>query len=1162
MSLFSKYRDQTCHFLTLAKLCLILIAFIIAPTSSYAASITSAQSGDWDNVATWVGGVIPVNTDDATIASYHKVTLQVDETINNLIIESGATLEDNNRQMTINGNFTLNGTFNGKKALVLNGVETWIDGIGNKTNMGGVTISSGNKTILSSANLNFTKGNFTIGNGLTVTNNGVVTFKDRLKGGDPSSTWINAANSTLNIGREVMATGVLNASAIGNTVRYWRNNNQVVKRPSSGLYYNLNLAGLGNKTLEGATTVLGDVIISSTLDVVAGSDWSLSVGGNWTNSGGFEEQNGTVTFDGVGTQTITSNNGETFYNLTVNKGGGNLVMSQNDTVRNLLSMPISNSGNIDASSGSLTLGTSCLSEGALAHSSGAILGQFRRWINFTSPTNYQFPVGVSTDSRPALLTINALGNCGTVVTEFIMSSPGSNGLPIEDGLALPDSVHNTYVEGYWTLAAENGLSTSDYNLELTGNGMTSFTPNASTRLLTRTGTGNPWMGEGTHVAAVGNTIRRVNITFLPSEHAFGDTINCTAPVAGVISGDNAVCSNDAGVTYSIASPPSSTYTWTIIGGSQASGGATDTITVNWGATGMVGNVSVVENNGCTDGPPINFAVAIHTIVPTSILGKTNIAQNTTGESYSVTAMPGYTYNWSISGSTSDPNPAFGQGTDSITVDWGPAGSGNVSVVADNGSCDPTSSFGQAISIYQVIETIAVGNWNDPSIWNCGGCVPGDFDNIRIIEFTMVTLTGNEKINNVIIESNGILFDNGKRLDIAGDLTINGTYTGSGQLKIKGSGNTLDGSAAGSINTSGTVRLEGGSTIIASTAVLTISPGTVELRSGHTVTNNGSLIIGGDLVGQDATVTWINAANSSLTLSGVLLANGTLTATAMDNTVEYNGSASQTIKPVDYYNVSSTGAATNTLTANMLAAGDVYISAVNGLNASVFDIEVRGNWTNDGGTFTPGTGTVTFNGAGTQTITHVTSETFGNFTIGSSSTVQTSGTSDNLNITGTWTNNGTFAQQTGTVTFSGSTGQVIAGSSKTTFNNLTILSSATVTLSTSADLVDSLTLTSGMFITGGQDFTLISNSSKTARIARITGGDITGTIIVERYINAGQVGWHFLGAPVSSSSVGDWDQEMILSGVGGLNGNACCPIWRSVRRYEESVSVFRNRSYSA
>ncbi len=77
-----------------------------------------------------------------------------------------------------------------------------------------------------------------------------------------------------------------------------------------------------------------------------------------------------------------------------------------------------------------------------------------------------------------------------------------------------------------------------------------------------------------------------------------------------ITGPAAVLPNATGVTYSVINTPGSTYTWTITGGTQASGGTTNNITVDWGGVGS-GDVSVTESNaiGCT-GSTISLGVTI------------------------------------------------------------------------------------------------------------------------------------------------------------------------------------------------------------------------------------------------------------------------------------------------------------------------------------------------------------------------------------------------------------------------------------------------------------------------------------------------------------------------------------------------------------------------
>ncbi|MBI2967611.1 MAG: hypothetical protein HYY40_07340, partial [Bacteroidetes bacterium] len=70
-----------------------------------------------------------------------------------------------------------------------------------------------------------------------------------------------------------------------------------------------------------------------------------------------------------------------------------------------------------------------------------------------------------------------------------------------------------------------------------------------------------------------------------------------------ITGDNSVCPYESGIPYSVSSVAGITYTWTITGGTQASGGNSNAITVNWGGAGA-GKVEVTYTNplGCTDGP--------------------------------------------------------------------------------------------------------------------------------------------------------------------------------------------------------------------------------------------------------------------------------------------------------------------------------------------------------------------------------------------------------------------------------------------------------------------------------------------------------------------------------------------------------------------------------
>jgi Secretion system C-terminal sorting domain/PKD-like domain len=86
------------------------------------------------------------------------------------------------------------------------------------------------------------------------------------------------------------------------------------------------------------------------------------------------------------------------------------------------------------------------------------------------------------------------------------------------------------------------------------------------------------------------------------------------PSTSTITGNGTVCTNTNGVSYSVTSTTGSSYTWTITGGTKATGGTTNSITVNWGGA-RTGNVKVVESNSsnCV-GIAVNKAITIRSLI--------------------------------------------------------------------------------------------------------------------------------------------------------------------------------------------------------------------------------------------------------------------------------------------------------------------------------------------------------------------------------------------------------------------------------------------------------------------------------------------------------------------------------------------------------------------
>ena len=166
----------------------------------------------------------------------------------------------------------------------------------------------------------------------------------------------------------------------------------------------------------------------------------------------------------------------------------------------------------------------------------------------------------------------------------------------------------------------------------------------------------------------------------------------------------------------------------------------------------------------------------------------------------------------------------------------------------------------------------------------------------------------------------------------------------------------------------------------------------------------------------------------------------------------------------------------------------------------------------------------------------------------------------LELTGHWTNTANPDLDSGLVRFNGSSLQQITGDNK--FYDLNINNTSGVTLVSGVqEAVREISIKNGTFDVSADSMILRSDDNMTARIAEIAGtGDIAGDITMERYLNTGATGWHFISSAVNGATVDDWDQEMILSGVGGINGNACCPIFYSVQEYDETVGGTSDNGY--
>ena len=316
--------------------------------------------------------------------------------------------------------------------------------------------------------------------------------------------------------------------------------------------------------------------------------------------------------------------------------------------------------------------------------------------------------------------------------------------------------------------------------------------------------------------------------------------------------------------------------------------------------------------------------------------------------------------------------------------------------------------------------------------------------------------------------NGALtFNSGNTLTATGAVTIgNGGRQGSINMT---SGGTL---SAGSliVNNAGTWTPGTGTVVLTATNTLpnsfftsfnnlTINAGTTTLGAGLTV--GGTLTIASGATLDVAAITMTAPGSSTIQVNGTLdFSNSTgLIRSGTSGTTTLTMGANGTIRTFD---ANGLGPAANA-SLQTQAGGAWSLSNL----STVGTVEYYRNTTSGQVVTDRDYNNLTISGA-TQTKTWTIGATRtinGNVTLSSSAPFTLSG-AQTINVKGNWTNNGaTFTAGTSTIAFNGTSAQTIGGTAATTFNNLTINNSNGVTLGTNETVNSTLTFTSGKITTG-------------------------------------------------------------------------------------------------
>jgi hypothetical protein len=251
-------------------------------------------------------------------------------------------------------------------------------------------------------------------------------------------------------------------------------------------------------------------------------------------------------------------------------------------------------------------------------------------------------------------------------------------------------------------------------------------------------------------------------------------------------------------------------------------------------------------------------------------------------------------------------------------------------------------------------------------WNFSGTFTPGTSTVKFISPSDIsTITGSKTYYNMIFDT--VSSDKTVTIATGTTITVTGTLTISGNYAVILNTGTI--TAQGNIIVANTSSSGGG------TATLNITGTTNQTLTGSGTTGMGKL----------PKVT-ISKTGGILTLSSVIsVANnwtytrGTVNATANDSTVAFYGSTYN----LDGQGSSSTmsfdnvifGGTTTTLAGALDVDGNITINSNSTLKASSYSITDAGNWINNG-TFTCGTGTVTFDGTVASVISG--STTFYNF----------------------------------------------------------------------------------------------------------------------------------------------------------------------------------------
>jgi hypothetical protein len=1111
---------------------------------------------NWGTASNWCGGSVPTSSTNVVIPSGgNQPVISSAATCNNLTISSGATLQiSGSNTLTINGDLVNSGTFTpgSSSTVILNGgIETisgnavtfnnlTINSTGVKTfstiptvngilSMQGTATVSAAPTYGSAATLQYNTSTdrtagiewispFVASNGVVISNlgnitmNGIKVFNASVPLTINASSSLTTNNYELDLGGNFINSGTITAGSSPIVIT----NNMAVQSISG-----FSTTGLVSMTKSSGTATFTDAVNGAGLTINGGGTLNLgsythtftgdlslasgtlnaasailNIGGDGTTGGTFTPGNSTVNYYASAPQTIAS---LTYNNLTLS--GSSAKTTTSITVNGLLSMEgTATASAVPTYGSSATLqykGSGAQTSGpefpASWAGSGGVLIENASGVTLNAAKNINanpFTIGgtingsIFNDGGFVLTSTGTLNlNSGTYSISSAAFPSFSGGITIASG---------TTVE-YAAAATQTIKGLTYSNLTISGAGANSKTADADVTV-------NGILNLNSSNASATQGCLSMG-AYILSMGASATTAG-TGDVTGIVKRTSFVAST----TYSFGNP----YT---------------TITFTAGTL-----PSVIQVKNAMGAAPTWKTGAIQRIYEVIRTGGDATSYATLNLHYLTSELNSNTeanlvkYGWELSdGSVAE----VGRTAFDLTNHWSGQSNFQVSIWHE------TTSFGdRQLTLANASTTntktwygLTSTDWSNQFNWTPNG-VPDNTNDVIIPDASTTnydpTIGVAATVKTLTIQSGGVLNGGSNTLTIAGGA---GAWINSGGSSAfsPGTGTVIFTNPAASL--SGSTSFSN-LTIDGATAILSIGSGTTTKISGTL-----SLVNGGKLAANDNT-----------------------------NTIEYNGSAQTVINPngttPGYSSLILSGSGIKTMPASSLTingdftmsgtasataadvltiAGNVNLGSGTTLNASSFTHAVKGDWTNNGGTFTSGTSTINFNNtaaaqsingtAASQnfnnlvvnksaqtlstggSITSLTvnnlTETSGNFTAPATLTINgnalltagtfTAGTTTTL--LGNLTNNGaTLSPGSSTFNFTGSSAQTIGGTGSNTFNNLTINNAAGVSAGTDQTVNGVLNLqsanpspTQGALEMGSNTLLMGANATNTGT------GDVTGIV---------------------------------------------------------------------